>query len=666
MELLAPAGDWAALEAALHAGADAVYLGLQELNARRQAENFSTDGFARAIKAAHARGARAYLALNTDIAERELGEAARCLELARICDADAVLARDPALMALRSLYPELEFHLSTQACAANSADAAAAADAGLDRVVLARELSLQEITAASKVAGLKTEVFVQGALCFSVSGRCLLSSWAGGRSGNRGVCASPCRVPWSADDESAATSLSMKDLCALPHVEGLRRAGVSALKIEGRLKSADWVRRAVGIYRRALSGEDSSRLAAEARELGDYTGREQTCGYLEGRRDNLTGVFGRPKGEGGSLRAALEDQVYDLKIVVAEKLISCRCTWADQVREWSMPKIAVRRIKKAVSLKDVFKRLEAGPVQGLRLGRGSADEPDILLPPRAANAFVARLSVELRLMRKKPESRIRLELPACVRELLAPRKPSPENRLCLGDAPNRVRLEASQVEAFAALIPAVGAVVEGLDAEGVEHLARKGRFVVALPSVFFEDDIPKMQTLLAACKRSGLAVEVNSLGGWHLARAQGAAMEGGPGLAVLNSLAARRLMEMGLSSVTLSLEADRRRLEDICAHCPLPCSITVYGRPPLMITRAEIGFEGKVLEDRRGVRLRARKEGSVRVLRPVEPFDWRGIRNPRIRAAHLIVDLVASTDPVGEWRSPALTNQFFNYSRTLA
>ena len=196
MELLAPAGDSACLQAALEAGADAVYLGLESLNARRRARNFSPEEFSRAVAAAHAKGARAYLTLNIDLSERELGEAARTLQLARNSKADAVLVRDPGLLALKPAFPELEFHLSTQACAVSNADVRAAAQLGLSRVVLAREMSLAEIAFASAVPGIETEVFIQGALCFCISGRCLLSSWASGRSGNRGLCTSPCRLPW--------------------------------------------------------------------------------------------------------------------------------------------------------------------------------------------------------------------------------------------------------------------------------------------------------------------------------------------------------------------------------------------------------------------------------------------------------------------------------------
>jgi len=290
LELLAPAGDLASLEAALEAGAGAVYFGLKTLNARRGAENFDQEEFVRAVQAAHARGARAYLTLNIDLTERELGQAARILELARQTGADAVLVRDPALLALRPECPELEFHFSTQTCMANSADVAAAGQLGARRVVLARELTLAEIAAASAVPGVQTEVFCQGALCFCVSGRCLLSSWAGGRSGNRGTCTSPCRVPWEVEGQPAGTPLSMRDLSTIHRLDDLRKAGVWSLKIEGRLKTAAWVGQAVSLYRRALAGEDPRELAEAAEALGAYTGRESTCAYLDAQRDRLTGL----------------------------------------------------------------------------------------------------------------------------------------------------------------------------------------------------------------------------------------------------------------------------------------------------------------------------------------------------------------------------------------
>jgi putative protease len=215
LELLAPAGDLAALTAALEAGADAVYFGLTVLNARRRARNVRPEDLAAAVARLHQHQAQAYLTLNTDITDRELGQAARILALARQCRVDAVLVRDPALLLLRPLFPELAFHFSTQAGVANSADMAAARELGLNRVVLARELTLAEIRLASAVPGVQTEVFVQGALCYCVSGRCLLSSWGGGRSGNRGLCASPCRVPWRVGESAPGQLLSMRDVSAV-------------------------------------------------------------------------------------------------------------------------------------------------------------------------------------------------------------------------------------------------------------------------------------------------------------------------------------------------------------------------------------------------------------------------------------------------------------------
>jgi putative protease len=670
MELLAPAGDLACLQAALDAGADAVYLGLESLNARRRARNFGPEEFSRAVAAAHAQGARVYLTLNIDLAERELGQAARILELARGCKADAVLVRDPALLALRPAFPELEFHLSTQACAASSADVSAAAGLGLCRAVLARELSLGEIAACSKVPGVGLEVFVQGALCCSVSGRCWLSSWAGGRSGNRGACTSPCRVPWTVQGEPAGTPLSMKDLAAWARLAQLRKAGVSALKIEGRLKNPDWVRRAVSLYRRVLLGEDPQALSAEADRLGAVAGRGHTGAYLEGKRDGLTGTWGRKGGETpAEVLEAREDSVYGFEVEVLQKTISCKCGWAGRTRQWSLPKTAVVRQAKAVPLSKILKSLSENPVQGLRLGQGRASEPELLLPPRAANALVDRLSAELRLLRKKPDGKVRVELPGQVRKLLEKSRPSPENRLRLGDAPNRVRLEAGQLPAMRGLLSLGGAVVEGLSAEDLEAASRHGQSViVALPPVFFEADIPGLKALLAGCKRFGLAAEVNSLGGWRLAQEAGVAMEGGPGLAVLNSLAARQLTAMGLRSVTYSIEAGRAQLDDLSEFCPAPASLVVYGRPALLSTRARLSDEmlGQVFADRRGIRMRPRLEYGLWVFRSVEPFDWRGLRNPAIRARHLVMDLVGCEDPAAEWSSsPKKDSLRFNYDRSL-
>jgi hypothetical protein len=224
-------------------------------------------------------------------------------------------------------------------------------------------------------------------------------------------------------------------------------------------------------------------------------------------------------------------------------------------------------------------------------------------------------------------------------------------------------------------------IVEGLTARSLPKVRSAcGRvpLVAALPPVFFEHDLPAIRALVRACAGARVAVEVNSWGGWWLAREEGARMEGGPGLPVLNSLAARVLLDAGIECVTLSIEADRRQLEDVSGRCPAPCSLVVFGRPALAITRVELSAEdlgGRTLEDRRGVRITLRREHGLWVFRPIEPFDLRGTRNDRIHAAHLVVDLVGSADPPGDWydlpddaqaRKKSKTRIFrFNYDRTL-
>jgi len=685
-ELLAPAGDDDALQAALEAGADAIYIGMTELNARRRARNFRSEEFPEAVQRAHDHGTRVYLTLNTDIAESELGQAARMLELARESGVDAVLVRDPALLALRAEYPQLEFHFSTQTCVANSADVAAAGELGAQRAVLAREMTLEEITAASAVAGVETEVFVQGALCFCVSGRCLLSSWVGGRSGNRGACTSPCRVPWTVDQQPSGTPLSMHDLATAHRLDDLRRTGISALKIEGRLKTADWVRQAVGLYRRALAGETIEGLEP-ASELGSYTGRGLTSGYLDGERAHLTGLA---EGRGqtatavsrGSARNAEtapaardSEATYELRILTAGPKVEIRCECREHVVEWAIPKSVVKRVHKAIRVGDLLHYLESAPVQGHRLVQAATDDPDFLLVPRASNNLVSQISTVIHQAVKRYHAPLEGDLPENVRILLQPREPDPANRRTLSDPPDRARLHADDVLRFLEHVrPDGGVIVEGVTPENLREIHKACRripLLVALPSVFFEDEIPEIEELLRACSKLRTIVEVNSWGGWRLARAAGVRLESGLGLPVLNSLAAQTLAHGGVQCVTLSIEAARRQLEEVTANCPVSCSLVVFGRPALMVSRAELPeqYLGHLFEDRRGVQMIPQRERGLWVFRPRTPFDLRGGRNNRIHARHLVVDLIGSPDPIAEWSHVPKPNDRpfrFNYDRTLA
>ncbi|MDN7023441.1 U32 family peptidase [Methanoculleus sp. FWC-SCC1] len=311
-ELLAPAGSPDALAAAVAAGADAVYLSGTRFGARRYAANFPEDGLAEAIAYAHLRGVRVYVTVNTLIRDAELADVAAYLVRLYEVGADAVLVQDSGVAALaRQIVPDLPVHASTQMTVHNREGVVWAAEHGFSRVVLAREMPLSDIEAIARDARthrVGLEVFVHGALCYCYSGQCLLSSVIGGRSGNRGICAQPCRKPYDLlvggkDDYGRpvdlrqvpladAYLLSTRDLAVYPNLDAVVAAPVASLKIEGRMRSPEYVATVVDIYRRALDGIAAGgwRPGEEDRQnLALAFTRGFTAGYLLGDRD----VMGR-------------------------------------------------------------------------------------------------------------------------------------------------------------------------------------------------------------------------------------------------------------------------------------------------------------------------------------------------------------------------------------
>lgn len=333
MELLAPAGNWAALEAAFANGADAVYLGGRYFNARQSAANFSPAEIEKAVEYARLRDKKVYVTCNTLI---DNGEFAAALDYAHSLyqsGVDAVIVQDLGLLtALRSLLPEWPIHASTQMTVHNSEAAVLLQEQGVSRIVLAREMTLAEIARIKQdTPGMEFEVFVHGALCFCYSGQCLFSSMVGGRSGNRGRCAQPCRMPYQllADDGRGKKALaaaegryllSPADLCLLEHLPGLQKAGVASLKIEGRMKRPEYVAVVTSVYRQALdllpSGPDANVIAGLKKKLHQVFNRTLSTGYvipgqqvLSINRPNNRGVYlGRVVSrDGGYITIKLSD-----------------------------------------------------------------------------------------------------------------------------------------------------------------------------------------------------------------------------------------------------------------------------------------------------------------------------------------------------------------------
>ena len=311
MELLAPAGNWQALVAAIENGANAVYLGGPAFNARHSAENFTMEMIKQAVEYAHLRKVKVYVTVNTLLHTHELDTVLDYVFELYSSDIDAIIVQDLGLLSLlRDLLPDLTIHASTQMTVHNVEGVKLLEQQGVKRVVLARELLLQEINHISKNTSAELELFVHGALCYSYSGQCLFSSMVGGRSGNRGRCAQPCRLPYTLYSERGGKQslegkylLSPSDLNLIDYLSAIQESGVHSLKIEGRLKRPEYVAIVTRSYRQMLDhlldGDGKPDSEVLKGEMAGIFNRDFSPGYfdpqvlkrLSTQRPNNRGVY---------------------------------------------------------------------------------------------------------------------------------------------------------------------------------------------------------------------------------------------------------------------------------------------------------------------------------------------------------------------------------------
>jgi len=300
-ELLAPGGSPEGVRAAISAGADAVYAGARLFSARAYAQNMDEDGLTDLIDFCHLHGRKFYLTVNTLLREDELTRSLYDLIAPLLQHGlDAVLVQDFGVFHfLRREFPCLPLHASTQMTISSLDGVRLLEEMGASRVVLSRELSLGEITEIRRGCRAELECFVHGALCFCYSGQCLLSSMIGGRSGNRGRCAQPCRLPWTLEglkeaDPKPSCLMSLRDMCALPHLPELVASGVASLKIEGRMKRPEYAAGVVSIYRKYLDRLATSSAAAHSAAPDDQRGSTASCMAVRDNRRQRGPVRGRP------------------------------------------------------------------------------------------------------------------------------------------------------------------------------------------------------------------------------------------------------------------------------------------------------------------------------------------------------------------------------------
>ena len=603
-EILAPVGGSEQLIAAVRTGANAVYLGGVNFNARRNAANFANTDLIDAVSYCHARGVKVYVTVNTIVLDGELSALEQEAEIIAQSGADAVILQDMAALKLFALrYPSLLRLASTQTAVHNVDGARFLESIGFDSIVLARELSLSEIEAICASVSIQKEAFIHGAHCMSVSGACYLSAMLGGRSGNRGLCAQPCRLNWTSGEHPYA--LSLKDLSLLPHLQELAHAGVNSFKIEGRMKRPEYVAAATAACKLALEGKpyDAESLRAVFSRSGF------TDGYLKGKRDGQ--MFGyRTKedvtgAEGvlSSLAALYRNETplvpVDMSFTLDET--GAKLAVSDGEREATAqsgaPERAIHRALDEESAKKSLEKTGGTPffvrsftakiAQGLTLPASALnalrrDALDALLSLRGKTKPHEREEFAF----KTPERyQSRLERPALWARFYS------KEQIARADAFEKILVPAEEID-------------QSLIAQYGEKL------IAQLPTVLFPADEPAFEEKLSSLARAGLcAIWANNVYGIALGSRLSLRVHGGYGLNCANTESLRFYEEQGLMSLTLSFELSMAGIKQLGGT--LPRGIVSYGYLPLMQLRncpikaslgcAACGQSGE-LTDRMGVR----------------------------------------------------------------
>ena len=584
MELLSPAGGWEAMVAAVQNGADAVYMGFGGLNARRSARNFTDEEFREAVAYCHLRGVKVYLTLNTLVTDRELPAAAEALKKASDMGVDAILIQDWGIWRLaREIAPDVPLHASTQMSLHTLGGACRAAELGLERVVLARELSRRDIHTITRGCPAEIEVFGHGALCMCYSGQCEMSAVIGGRSGNRGACAQPCRLPYGVNEKAAGGHpLSLKDANLADYVQELEQMGVACLKLEGRMKRPEYVAVITGIYRRLLD-EKRGPSREESRQLEAAFSRSGfTDGYYKGRTGpEMFGtrpenapepkeLFARAKAgySREDSRRVPVDMVCTLR---AGEPVSLTASAGGHVvrAEGPTPEEARNR---ALTAEELQSRLEktGGTVFRPRETRVELEE-GLMLPASAVNALRRQALEGLEAALAQPPVR-RTGTPSPLPQA----QPGPDAPVltCSIMRPEQLTEPLAQCETV--YVPAE--LLEKLD---LDRWAEMTHICAVLPRIFRTEDQAALRALLQQHREHLSAVAIGNLGHLPITEGLGLPLWGDLGLNLFNSESLLFWKELGLEAAAVSMELRWQQLRDL--RKVLPCEAVVYGRLPLMI-----------------------------------------------------------------------------------
>ena len=590
IEILAPVGSEEMLRAAVFSGADAVYLGFSGFNARTGAGNFDADSLKEAVRFCHARGVAVHVALNTTVYGTELPALEQAIRAVAASGADAVICQDLAVATLiGKIAPQLPRHGSTQMSVHTLQGALELKKLGFTRVVLARELSLPEVEHITKHCGIETECFIHGALCMSVSGQCYMSAFLGGRSGNRGSCAGPCRLPFEANalpegKPGRLHHLSLKDNSAIDKLDKLQALGVASAKIEGRLRTPEYVAAAVSA---CLAGREGR---AYDRDLlkNAFSRSGFTSGYLDGKIDGtMFGVRSEADAEQTKKTLPMLRELYrrersrvpvKMKLEIEEGGEKLTVTDADGSKAFAYgdaePQPA--RTDPTESLQRSLSKTGGTPFAVEKIDV-EMDGGPWFVPGSAVNEL--RREALDALLKKREVLR---PWPTTEEHVAAlPQRTLPPRRTL------RARFERWEQVPERALDGVEYLILPIAQADRVPREWR-AKTLLELPRVMFcalEQDTARR---IAATQDAGFAgYEVSNIA--HLRLCRGLPMTGGFGLNITNNVAAQFYAEQGLSSLLILPEVKDSDIASIAPTRngkPVPTGVMIYGHMPLMLTRA--------------------------------------------------------------------------------
>ena len=590
MELLSPAGSPEAVIAAVQNGADAVYLGFGDFNARRSAHNFTPDEFEKAVRYCRLRNCRVYVTLNTLVNDREMTAAVNAARLASEMGADAILVQDLGLVkALRRAVPDIPLHASTQMSIHNLAGAEAAAQLGMTRVVLARELSLEEIRFISRHCSAETEVFVHGALCFCHSGQCYMSAMIGRRSGNRGMCAQPCRMQYSLGGRMDDYPLSLKDNCLADRLQALEDAGVACVKIEGRMKRPEYTGIVTGVYSKLLK-EKRSPTPDEMELLARTFSREGfTQGYLDGDKTDMFGIKAEQDDEIDSLYADARKAystgevrrvpIHFYSLVEKGERAKAIAFDDDGNRAAAFGPIPERAKRQGVTANYIIEQMykTGGTPFTVVENQAKADE-GLFLPAAEINELRRKLISELSEKRMTPPQRRSFSLPAVPEDCGRTGEPEAIFQIAAAEqlTPDLAELKPHYLYAPAlVLAESFSAVLPFLTGGSVP--------VAVLPRVITDDETEEIFNALEKLRGYGVnQALVGNIGHVALAKQAGMEVRGDFGLNAFNSQTLDVLRAAGFLSATSSFELRIQQIRDM--RKPLDTEMIIYGRLPVMVS----------------------------------------------------------------------------------